>query len=116
MPLSIADGRVQCWIFGNLNRHSNAFGMKQTGERECELPERETPPEKTLHLIAYHQATHKHPTVQRWLAKYPRVQMRGAPTSASRAEHGRALLSRHHQRTAAPRRAHQRAAGGGSRR
>jgi hypothetical protein len=58
--------------------------MKQTGERECELPERETPPEKTLHLIAYHQATHKHPTVQRWLAKYPRVQMRGAPTSASR--------------------------------
>src|SRR5258705_6129133 len=31
-----------------------------------------TPPEKDLHLIVDNYATHKHPKVQRWLARHPR--------------------------------------------
>ena len=44
---------------------------------------RETPQDKLLHLIADHYATHKHPAVQAWLAKHPRIQMHFSPTSAS---------------------------------
>lgn len=29
------------------------------------------PPDKQLHLIADNYATHKHPNVQRWLARHP---------------------------------------------
>jgi len=42
-----------------------------------------TPPEKQLHLIADNYATHKHPKVQRWLARHPRVHMHFTPTSSS---------------------------------
>ena len=42
-----------------------------------------TPPEKQLHLIADHYATHKHPKVQQWLTRHPRVHMHFTPTSAS---------------------------------
>ena len=42
-----------------------------------------TPPEKQLHLIADNYATHKHPKVQRWLTRHPRVHMHFTPTSAS---------------------------------
>jgi len=45
--------------------------------------ERETPKDKTLHLIADNYATHKHPAVQEWLAKHPRFNMHFTPTSAS---------------------------------
>lgn len=45
--------------------------------------ERETPGEKTLHLIADNYATHKHPVVQAWLGKHPRFVMHFTPTSAS---------------------------------
>ena len=45
--------------------------------------ERETPKGKTLHLIADNYATHKHPVVQKWLAKHPRFNMHFTPTSAS---------------------------------
>jgi AcrR family transcriptional regulator len=45
--------------------------------------DRETPKDKTLHLIADNYATHKHPTVQQWLAKHPRFHMHFTPTSAS---------------------------------
>ena len=44
---------------------------------------RETPKDKTLHLIADNYATHKHPAVQEWLAKHPRFNMHFTPTSAS---------------------------------
>jgi transposase len=42
-----------------------------------------TPPEKQLHLIADNYATHKHPKVQRWLARHPRIHMHFTPTSSS---------------------------------
>lgn len=45
--------------------------------------DRETPKNKTLHLIADNYATHKHPVVQDWLAKHPRFNMHFTPTSAS---------------------------------
>jgi transposase len=43
----------------------------------------ETPKDKALHLICDNYATHKHPVVQRWLSKHPRVNMHFTPTSAS---------------------------------
>jgi transposase len=45
--------------------------------------DRETPKDKALHLIADNYATHKHPVVQEWLAKHPRIHMHFTPTSAS---------------------------------
>ena len=45
--------------------------------------DRETPKDKALHLIADNYATHKHPVVQEWLSKHPRITMHFTPTSAS---------------------------------
>ena len=45
--------------------------------------ERETPKDKSLHLICDNYATHKHPKVQDWLAKHPRIHVHFTPTSAS---------------------------------
>ena len=42
-----------------------------------------TPAEKQLHLIADNYATHKHPNVQKWLARHPRFHMHFTPTSSS---------------------------------
>ena len=36
-----------------------------------------------MHLIADNHATHKHPAVQKWLAKHPRFNMHFTPTPAS---------------------------------
>jgi len=45
--------------------------------------DRETPRGFDLHLIADNYATHKHPNVQRWLARHPRFHMHFIPTSSS---------------------------------
>lgn len=47
------------------------------------LIDRKTPKHLQLHLIVGNYATHKHPDVQRWLAKHPRFVMHFTPTSAS---------------------------------
>jgi transposase len=44
---------------------------------------RETPRDKELHLVCDNYSTHKHPTVQEWLAAHPRFQVHFTPTSAS---------------------------------
>lgn len=44
---------------------------------------RETPADLDLHLIADNYGTHKHPNVERWLAKHPRFHMHFVPTSSS---------------------------------
>jgi hypothetical protein len=44
---------------------------------------RQVPQGKVLHLIADTYATHKHPAVQRWLTRHPRVHMHFTPTSSS---------------------------------
>ena len=41
------------------------------------------PPDRQLHLICDNYATHKHPKVQRWLARHPRFHQHFTPTSAS---------------------------------
>lgn len=47
------------------------------------LIDRQIPQGKALHLIADNYATHKHPTVQRWLTRHPRMHMHFTPTSSS---------------------------------
>ena len=73
--LNVLDGQViaQCQ-----KRHRHIEWLKFLRQIE-----RETPKDKTLHLIADNYATHKHPVVQKWLAKHPRFNMHFTPTSAS---------------------------------
>lgn len=73
--LSVLDGKVigQCQP-----RHTHAEWLKFLRQID-----RETPKDKTLHLIADNYATHKHPAVQQWLAQHPRFNMHFTPTSAS---------------------------------
>lgn len=73
--LNVLDGQIigQCQ-----QRHTHAEWLKFLKKID-----RETPKDKMLHLIADNYATHKHPTVQEWLAKHPRFNMHFTPTSAS---------------------------------
>jgi transposase len=73
--LNVLDGQViaQCQ-----QRHRHTEWLKFLKKIN-----RETPKDKTLHLIADNYATHKHPAVQAWLAKHPRFNMHFTPTSAS---------------------------------
>lgn len=73
--LNVLDGQIigQCQ-----QRHTHAEWLKFLKQID-----RETPKDKTLHLIADNYATHKHPTVQQWLDKHPRIVMHFTPTSAS---------------------------------
>ena len=73
--LNVLDGQVigQCQ-----QRHTHVEWLKFLRQIE-----RQTPKDKTLHLIADNYATHKHPLVQDWLAKHPRFNMHFTPTSAS---------------------------------
>ncbi len=73
--LNVLDGQViaQCQ-----QRHRHTEWLKFLKKID-----RETPKEMTLHLIADNYATHKHPTVEKWLAKHPRFNMHFTPTSAS---------------------------------
>ena len=73
--LNVLDGKVigQCQ-----QRHTHAEWLKFLRQID-----RETPSDKTLHLIADNYATHKHPNVQDWLKKHPRFHMHFTPTSAS---------------------------------
>jgi transposase len=73
--LNVLDGQVigQCQ-----QRHTHVEWLKFLRQID-----RETPKDKTLHLIADNYATHKHPAVQEWMVKHPRFNMHFTPTSAS---------------------------------
>lgn len=73
--LNVLDGQVigQCQP-----RHTHVEWLKFLRQID-----RQTPKDKTLHLIADNYATHKHPNVQKWLAKHPRFTMHFTPTFAS---------------------------------
>jgi len=73
--LNVLDGQViaQCQ-----QRHRHTEWLKFLRKID-----RETPKDKMLHLIADNYATHKHPAVQEWLVKHPRITMHFTPTSAS---------------------------------
>lgn len=45
--------------------------------------DRETSKEKQLHLICDNYSAHKHPKVEAWLKKHPRIHVHYTPTSAS---------------------------------
>ena len=73
--MNVLDGTV---IGKCQQRHTHAEWLKFLRKID-----RETPKDKTLHLIADNYATHKHPVVQEWLDKHPRFNMHFTPTSAS---------------------------------
>ena len=102
--LNVLDGQVigQCQ-----QRHTHAEWLKFLRQID-----RETPQDKTLHLIADNYATHQHPP------ESSRAAMAGQAPALEPALHadlgvlakqGRALLPRHHRQSTAPRRVHQRA-------
>lgn len=51
--------------------------------RFLKLLDQQTPRTRPLHLIVDNYATHKHPTVWRWLARHPRFPLHFIPTSSS---------------------------------
>ena len=71
--LNTADGEVigQCQ-----QRHRHQEWLKF-----LRLIDQTMPPDKQIHLICDNYATHKHPKVQRWLARHPRFHMHFTPTS-----------------------------------
>jgi transposase len=73
--LNVADGKVigQCQA-----RHRHQEWLKF-----LQLIDRQTEPDRELHLILDNYATHKHPKVKAWLAKHPRFHLHFTPTSAS---------------------------------
>lgn len=73
--LNVADGTLigQCQ-----ERHRHQEWLKFLQQIDAE-----TPAERELHLILDNYATHKHPKVQKWLAKHPRFHLHFTPTSAS---------------------------------
>ena len=73
--LNTLDGKV---IGTCMKRHRHQEWLKF-----LRLVDRETPPDKTLHLIVDNYATHKHPKVKSWLKRHPRFHPHFTPTSAS---------------------------------
>ncbi|MBF8285291.1 MAG: endonuclease DDE [Anaerolineales bacterium] len=51
--------------------------------RFLELIHGRTPQDKQLHLIMDNYSAHKHPKVEKWLARHPRFQVHFTPTSSS---------------------------------
>ena len=77
-------------LFAALNAaNGEVFGLCQERHRHQEwlkflrLIDQTIPVDRQLHLICDHYATHKHPKVQRWLARHPRFHLHFTPTSAS---------------------------------
>ena len=73
--LDVATGEV---IHECLPRHRH-----QEFLRFIRRVERESDPELDLHFILDNYATHKHPNVQAWLERHPRVHFHFLPTSSS---------------------------------
>jgi transposase len=73
----------------NGTANGEVFGLCQERHRHQEwikflrLIDETIPPDRQLHLICDNYATHKHPKVQRWLARHPRFHLHFTPTSAS---------------------------------
>ncbi|MEO7145818.1 MAG: IS630 family transposase [Bryobacteraceae bacterium] len=77
-------------LFAALNTLDGAvIGMSDARRRHQEwlkflrVIHEATPGARAIHLIADNYATHKHPKVQRWLARRPRFHMHFTPTSSS---------------------------------
>ena len=73
--LEVATGRVL--------QHCMPRHRHQEFLRFMRQVEHSVAPELAIHVILDNYATHKHPTVQRWGRRHPRVQFHFTPTSAS---------------------------------
>jgi transposase len=77
-------------LFAALNTTTGeVYGLCQQRHRHKEwlkflrLIDQTVAPEKQIHIICDNYATHKHPTVQRWLDKHKHFHVHFTPTSAS---------------------------------
>ncbi len=73
--IEVAEGKV---IAECMPRHRHQEWLKFLKRIDAE-----TPPGLELHLIVDNYATHKHPKVQRWLARHKRFHIHFTPTSSS---------------------------------
>jgi transposase len=73
--IELAQGRL---IGTCMRRHRHQEWIKF-----LKLIDEQTPAELDLHIIADNYATHKHPRVQRWLARHKRFHLHFTPTSSS---------------------------------
>src|SRR6267142_6069173 len=73
--LNVLDGTV---IGRNMQRHRHQEFIRFLTAVESQVPAR-----KAIHAIVDNYATHKHPKVQKWLARHPRWTFHFTPTSAS---------------------------------
>jgi transposase len=73
--LNVLDGTV---IGRNMQRHRHQEFIRFLNTVEAQVPAR-----KAIHAIVDNYATHKHPRVQKWLARHPRWTFHFTPTSAS---------------------------------
>ena len=73
--LNVLDGTV---IGRSMQRHRHQEFIRFLNTVEAQVPAR-----KAIHAIVDNYATHKHPKVQKWLARHPRWTFHFTPTSAS---------------------------------
>ena len=73
--LDIATGQV---FTSCKNRHRNQEYLQFLKEVDANVP-----PELQIHLVVDNYATHKHPTIKRWLATHPRYHVHYTPTYSS---------------------------------
>jgi transposase len=73
--LNVLDGTV---IGRNMQRHRHQEFIRFLSTVEAQVPAR-----KAIHAVVDNYATHKHPKVQKWLARHPRWTFHFTPTSAS---------------------------------
>jgi transposase len=73
--LDVATGTV----IGSIHRRHRASEFKQFLAKL----DKQVPADLDVHLICDNYSTHKHPTVQRWLAAHPRFHMHFTPTYSS---------------------------------
>jgi transposase len=73
--LNVLDGTV---IGRNMQRHRHQEFIRFLDTVEAQVTAR-----KAIHAIVDNYATHKHPKVQKWLARHPRWTFHFTPTSAS---------------------------------
>ena len=73
--LNVLDGTV---IGRNMPRHRHQEFVRFLNTAEAQVPVR-----MAIHAVVDNYATHKHPKVQKWLARHPRWTFHFTPTSAS---------------------------------
>jgi transposase len=73
--LNMLDGTV---IGRNMQRHRHQEFIRFLNTAEAQVPVR-----MAIHAVVDNYATHKHPKVQKWLARHPRWTFHFTPTSAS---------------------------------